>query len=535
MKIIKQCLLDGEEVKLQSELFILELSNTGRGFVTVETDADCVGKSLEFNLGEYDDFYCWFTGYVETEQAVQNGYKRLFVRENVAKLEQTLNCSHRHITLADLCQWLENKTGIEFKYPDAAYSQTKIPLFTHTGSGYQLLHSIGRLFAIKNYIWQQSPDGSVYVGAWDDCRWAQESEQLAIDSGDLLNQTSNAISIPINARIRPACLVNGHRITRVKLDGDSYELQWDDIDDNGKVKQKSADKRAIEREFPELAGGYHLPKFAKVVAVADPAQGGEISDPFRPRYAVDVQILDEDGNEDTTIPVYPAVQLPVSGTGSQGGDFGFPEVGTIVKLDFINGRSDKPVISSFYVQGKTVPQVAPNEKLRQQRPEVFERVDGAGNMHRETDQKISEKSFSRTVETETEHKTIGTKITEIDSNDTKTVGGNKKAHVVGNDEQINGGDKTIGVGGNLVQKVQGAVNMLAEVKQEMIAPKSFVGSAGQNIFRILETIIGIQSELTQAISTHTHNGSPKPDQSATFVNLKNKTDTEKGKLTPIIV
>lgn len=535
MKIIKQCLIDGKEVELQSEHFLLELSNTGRGFVTVETDADCVGKSVVFNMGEYDDFYCWFTGYVETEQTAQHGYKRLFVRENVAKLEKQLNCSHRHITLAELCEWLESETGLEFKYPDQSYSSTKIPLFTHTGSGYQLLHSIGRLFAIDNYIWQQSPDGSVYVGSWSHCRWAQDAEKIEIDSGELLNQTSNAISIPIRARIRPACLVNGHRITRVKLDGDSYELQWDDLDDNGKQKQKSADKRAIEREFPELAGGYHLPKFAKVVAVADPAQGGEISDPFRPRYAVDVQVLDEDGNEDTTIPIYPAVQLPVSGTGSQGGDFAFPEVGTMVKLDFINGRSDKPVISSFYAQGKTVPQVAPNEKLRQQRPEVFERVDGAGNMHKETDQKISEKSFNREIETETETKRIGKAVRHIDSNDEKNVGGNEKAYTVGNVEQVNGGVRSIGVGGDLVQKVKGTAMMLAEVQQKMIAPKSHMGTEGQNIFRILEAIISIQSEMAQTIANHTHSGSPKPDQSATFMSLKSRTDSEKRKLSPIIL
>ncbi|MFU0497113.1 hypothetical protein ACMZYR_17420, partial [Pseudomonas syringae pv. actinidiae] len=28
-------------------------------------------------------------------------------------------------------------------------------------------------------------------------------------------------------------------------------------------------KRSVERQFPELTGGYHLPRFAKVVAVAD--------------------------------------------------------------------------------------------------------------------------------------------------------------------------------------------------------------------------------------------------------------------------
>lgn len=38
MKIIKTCLINGKEVALAKEDIILELNNTGRGFVTVLTD-----------------------------------------------------------------------------------------------------------------------------------------------------------------------------------------------------------------------------------------------------------------------------------------------------------------------------------------------------------------------------------------------------------------------------------------------------------------------------------------------------------------
>lgn len=456
------------------------------------------------------------------------------MREHAAKFEKTLNCSHRHITLEELCEWLEKETGMEFKYPDQPYSREKIPLFTHTGSGYQLLHSIGRLFAVPQYIWQQSPDGSVFVGSRAHSRWADKAEHITIDSGDFINQTSQAVSIPIHARIRPACVVNGKHITRVKLERDAYELEWEDLDEAGKPKQKSADKRLIENAFPELAGGYHLSKFAKIVGVADPAAGGEISDPFRPKYAVDVQLLDEHGNEDSAVPVFPAVPLPVSAMGSQGGDFAFPEAGTVVKLDFIAGRSDKPVISSFYAQGKTIPQVSPGEILRQQRPEVFERTDGAGNMQRCTDQTISERSFIREVTAETETRTVGQSERTIDGDEKRNVGGNSIAHIVGNEETVNGGDKVVGVGGELVQKVKAAAWMLSEVKNKLTAPKSYIGTEQINIFRILEAVIQIQVDLAQAVSTHTHSGGPKPDQASAFVGLKNQSNVEKNKLTPII-
>lgn len=535
MRIIKTCLIDGKELPLQSENLLLELNAAGRGFVTVKTKEKCKGKSVIFDMGEYDSYYRWFVGFVEKEQSAENGYKRLFVRENSAKLEKPLSCSLRHPTLDDVCEWLEKQTGIEFKTPTADYCTTQIPLFTHAGNGFQLLENAGRAFNVPHFIWQQSPDGSIYVGSWQHSRWAEESRQIEIDSKTTLTQGSHSLSIPINARIRPGFSVNGKRIQKVTVRGDSYELEWHDLDDQGKKAEKSSQRKAMESEFPELAGGYHLARYAKIVAVADPSQGGEISDPFRPKYAVDIQLLDENNQEDKSVPVFPAVPLPVTSTASQGGDFAFPEIGTIVEVGFINGRSDKPVIRNFYPQGKTIPKVAPGELLRQQRPEVFERTDQAGNMHKETDQTISEKSFKRKIKTDSETKNVGRSHKNVDSNETKTIGGNKQTHVLGNVEIVTASDKSVGVGGNLTERVKGVASLISQSKAEIIAPKSYVGSEGQNIFRILESLIQIVADLANDLANHTHRGSPPPDNKDNIQNRSQQATGEKNKLTPIIV
>jgi len=41
---------------------------------------------------------------------------------------------------------------------------------------------------------------------------------------------------------------------------------------------------AVERQFPELTGGYHLPRFAQVTAVADAPADAGFCDDFRQRY-----------------------------------------------------------------------------------------------------------------------------------------------------------------------------------------------------------------------------------------------------------
>ncbi|WP_424408117.1 hypothetical protein [Pasteurella sp. PK-2025] len=532
MKIIKSVQIDGEEVELAQEDLILELNNTGRGFVTVRTDKPCEGKSAVIFVGEYDHFYKWFDGFVEREQLAENGYKKLFVREKVAIFERPLNCSHRHITLRDLCAWLTSKAGMVVKVPTADYADTPIPLFTHAGSGYQLLNNIGRQYQIKNYMWQQSPDGSLFVGSHDDSRW--HGRDVRIDDSVTLSNGSNDMTLPIAPAIRPGAVINGNKIKTVQLKGDDYILTWDSLDKDGKPLQKSPERRQMEKTFPELAGGYHLPRYAKVVGVADPSGAGDISDPFRPKYAVELQLLDEHGEVDQTVPVYPAVPLPVTSTGSQGGDFAFPEVGTVVEVGFAYGRSDKPFVRTMLAQDKTIPSVEVGEQLKQQRPEVYERTDAAGNKTRETDQQIKDKSFTRVIECDQETKTIGTSEKTVDADADEMIGGNKSVSVVGNYDETTASNKSTGVGGKLQERIAGVAERVSDTKNKFTAPLSYMGTGGQNIFRILEELIQIVAEIADTASSHTHNGSPPPDQGEQFSQQNSRATAEKAKLSPII-
>ena len=71
--------------------------------------------------------------------------------------------------------------------------------------------------------------------------------------------------------------------------------------------------------FPELSGGYHLPRFAQVVGVADAPAGAGICDEFRPRFAVDLQVLDQDNEPDESMPLLAGVPVPVPTGGDEMG------------------------------------------------------------------------------------------------------------------------------------------------------------------------------------------------------------------------
>ncbi len=121
---------------------------------------------------------------------------------------------------------------------------------------------------------------------------------------------------------------------------------------------KSLERRKIEGEFPELADKMHLPKFGRVEAISDRANAGQLNDPFRPRYAVDVQLLGEDGQPDQAAPLYRAVPLPVQFGGQEQGLLQFPLEGTLVELGFAFGRADRPFIRTVIGSGWPLPDIA---------------------------------------------------------------------------------------------------------------------------------------------------------------------------------
>lgn len=93
-------------------------------------------------------------------------------------------------------------------------------------------------------------------------------------------------------------------------------------------------KRSVERQFPEISGGYHLPRFAKVMAVADAPANAGLCDDFRPRFSVDLQVMGPDGEIDPALPVLAGVPLPMPVGGDEMGFFAFPEEGTQVVVCF---------------------------------------------------------------------------------------------------------------------------------------------------------------------------------------------------------
>ncbi|SMS12763.1 hypothetical protein CFBP1590__5177 [Pseudomonas viridiflava] len=299
-------------------------------------------------------------------------------------------------------------------------------------------------------------------------------------------------------------------------------------------------KRSVERQFPELTGGYHLPRFAKVVAVADAPASAGLCDDFRPRFSVDLQVMGPDGEIDTTLPVLAGVPLPMPVGGDEMGFFAFPEEGTSVVVCFAYGLPHKPYIQTILPHGLTLPKVPKGDQVWQHSDAVQQRVDADGNWLRKTDGKIRDQAIEREVDAMTNTESFQSHTRTVDDHSTESVGGVKKIEALGALKLLSGGSASLAavddlhqatgrdlnlvvgqkhnatVGGDMHERIQGLRESITSKSQRLQAPKNWVGSDSVNIFRVLCDTIEILHHMNIQLAEHTHGPSPVPVNASKF-------------------
>lgn len=316
-------------------------------------------------------------------------------------------------------------------------------------------------------------------------------------------------------------------------------------------------RRSVERQFPELTGGYHLPRFARVVAVADAPAGAGICDDFRPRYAVDIEIMGPDGEPDSKLPILAGVPLPLPTGGEEMGIYAFPEEGTQVVVCFAYGLPHKPYIQTILPHGLSMPSVPKGDQVWQHSEACQQRVDADGNWLRQTDGKILDKAIEREVEAMGNTETFQNHTRTVDDHSTESVGGIKTIEALGALKLLSGGSASLAavddlhqatgrdfnlvvgqklnatVGGDMEERIQGMRESVAAVGQRFVAPKTWLGSDGVNVLRVLCDLLDLVEQMNTQIAGHTHGPTPIPGNSKDFLTSAAKAGLLSGKIKPI--
>lgn len=293
-------------------------------------------------------------------------------------------------------------------------------------------------------------------------------------------------------------------------------------------------RRAVERQFPELTGGYHLPRFGKVVAVPDAPEAQGLCDDFRPRFGVDVQVLLEDGEPDPALPILESLPLPAPMGGQEAGMFGFPEEGTTVVVCFAYGLPHKPYIQQILPHGLSLPRVPKGDQLWQHSEAVQQRVDADGNWLRQTDGRIRDQAVEREVEALDNAERYQSSTVEVDDHSTETVGGVKKVEALGALKLLSGGSASLAalddlhqatgrdlnlvvgqklnttVGGDMQERIEGLRKSVTAISQRYQAPKTWLGSEGVNVLQVLLDLINLVQQMNTQLASHTHMPGPNP-------------------------
>ncbi|MHB0817730.1 hypothetical protein ACYCFK_05575 [Stutzerimonas stutzeri] len=310
-------------------------------------------------------------------------------------------------------------------------------------------------------------------------------------------------------------------------------------------------RRSVERQFPELTGGYHLPRFGRVVAVPDAPAAHGLCDDFRPRFAVDVEVLDEHGEPDPALPILSSVPLPAPNGGQEAGFFGFPEEGTTVVVCFAYGLPHKPFIQTVLPHGLSLPRVPKGDQVWQHSEACQQRVDADGNWLRQTDGKIEDKAVERQVEALDNSEHYQSSTIEVDDHSTESVGGIKKVEALGALKLLSGGSASLAAVDDLHQATGRDLNLVVGQKlnatiggdmheriqgiRHSIAPQTWLGSANVNVLQVLCDLLDLVEAMNTQLAGHTHvpGPTPSPGDASGFTAKAGTADALAGKLKPI--
>lgn len=288
---------------------------------------------------------------------------------------------------------------------------------------------------------------------------------------------------------------------------------------------------------------------ARVEGPSEAVTSGDMADPFRPRYAVNLQLLDDDGKAAADTPVYPAVPLPLPMAGAESGMFQFPPAGTLVEVGFTGGRPDKPFVRQTLSQGNNLPTVQPGEQLQQQRDGVSQRVTVAGDWERKTDQVIREESMSRVITADDETRTLVARETTVQATDKTTVLGTATL-LAGAIQHISEGDYSLAtqasymakvgktlttdVGQDLIEKIGNIRSSIAAARQDVIAPVVWIGSQQINVMSLMLDTLDVVKELAQLTAAHSHTNTGGPLNAGSITSTGAKSDGLRSKYAPVI-
>lgn len=291
----------------------------------------------------------------------------------------------------------------------------------------------------------------------------------------------------------------------------------------------------IKKHYPEIANGWHVPVWANVTNINENVNEGDVSDRFRPRYAVSAKLLDRTGKE--TGLVMENIALTGSFGFSGGGMVQFPQEGAIVELSFAFGQVDKPYISNVLPFGLSLPECKPGEINIQSRTGSKIHFNDSGNITQQTDHKL--KQVANELEQITGKQVLDmlSRTSKVKSHAKEEVGGTFDLSALGalilqtaghaelsSLESLNlttASDLNENIAGKRQTVVKELLSILVDDKSKLQIDKNgfeatvdggyvYLGTQSVDVVKCLYDLCDAVSQIAQSLAMHTHPTSVGP-------------------------
>ena len=129
--------------------------------------------------------------------------------------------------MTDVIKEIAKTTGLKFRLPNQAYTQEKAAFFYNLANGFYALDTMGDVFNIPDYFWQQQGNGEIFCGSYQDSFFGLKPA-LQIEKRLFKNyKGNNMATIAPLPGIRPGARINDERlISSVILTNDDMVLKW---------------------------------------------------------------------------------------------------------------------------------------------------------------------------------------------------------------------------------------------------------------------------------------------------------------------
>lgn len=226
MKLHKVLAINSVPVVMVKDDVRLDMKSPGRATFTIQSPAPVKGLvTLDIGYNEAP-LQRHFIGYVERCSAANSIEQVLFCRELAAILANPLPLNLRHVDLRAILGAISEQTGLRFRVPEQPYASVRAPFFYSLAAGYQAMDSLGRVFNIPDFIWQQQGNGEVFVGSWADS-FSVPGRRCSCRLNCLTATRATSAMVAALPGLRPGATINqGERVTSVTLSDNQMGIRW---------------------------------------------------------------------------------------------------------------------------------------------------------------------------------------------------------------------------------------------------------------------------------------------------------------------